>query len=282
MAELRVGLFPALLKHWRGQRGLSQLDLALAADVSARHVSFLETGRSVPSADMVVRLGAALGVPLRHVDAMLRAAGHDARYGNENEPLPPVVADALGRLKEHHEPFPFMVIDRIYRLLDLNRGARAMLSALLGPTLPLDGDPSTIAGLGLNLAQLTFDPNGAHSVIVNFDDVGRHLLWRIQREVLHDPDDRDARDLLDRLLAMPTVSPDWREADLSIPSEPVLVFHLRRGDLELRFLTMVTVFQAPQSVALDELRVETWLPYDAVTADICRALAAGDADLGLG
>jgi transcriptional regulator with XRE-family HTH domain len=85
----RAGLFSALLKYWRRQRGMSQLDLAVTADVSARHVSFLETGRSTPSAEMVVQLGAALGVPLRHVNAMLRSAGHTAVYDESDGELPP-------------------------------------------------------------------------------------------------------------------------------------------------------------------------------------------------
>ncbi|MEM6927059.1 MAG: helix-turn-helix transcriptional regulator, partial [Myxococcota bacterium] len=134
--DARAGLFPALLKHWRGQRGLSQLDLALAADVSARHVSFLETGRSSPSESMVLRLASTLGVPLRHVNAMLEAAGHEAVYEDSGDELPPSVAHALDRLKEHQEPWPLIVVDRTYAVRDLNRGALGLLSAVLGLALP--------------------------------------------------------------------------------------------------------------------------------------------------
>ncbi len=272
--DRHLGLFPALLKHWRGQRGLSQLDLAIAADVSARHVSFLETGRSSPSPEMVLRLGTALGVPLRHVNAMLHAAGHPPAYEDEAEGrgLPPKVAEALRLLEAHHEPYPLVLIDRSYQVRDLNRGALALFGALLGQPLPLDLDSETIGGLGLNLARMTFDPNGAQPYLVNFAEVGRELLWRVQREVLGDPDDGMMRELLDDLLAMPTVDPNWREIDLGVRSDPVIIVHLKRGPLELRFLTMITAFQAPQNVAVEELRVETWFPYDEATKAACAAL----------
>jgi transcriptional regulator with XRE-family HTH domain len=269
--ELRTGLFPALLKHWRGQRGLSQLDLALTADVSARHVSFLETGRSTPSAEMVFRLATALGVPLRQVNAMLRAAGHQAVYDESEDSLPAAVVEALALMKEHHEPFPLIIVNRTYDVLDLNRGALALLGAVL---------PLVDVGVErvMNLARLTFDPHGAQPWLANFDEIGRQLLWRIQREVLADPDNGEMQDLLDELLSMPTVGADWRDVDLSVASDPALVLHIRRDELDLRFLTMVTAFQAPQNVAVEHLRIETWFPFDAATAAICASLASETPD----
>jgi transcriptional regulator with XRE-family HTH domain len=280
-ADHRAGLFPALLKHWRGQRGLSQLDLALTADVSARHVSFLETGRSRPSVAMVLQLAAALGIPLRQVNAMLRAAGHDPLYDESDDTLPAEVIDALSLLKDHHEPFPLIIIDRTYRVLDLNRGAVRLLGAILGvgsPDHPLDS--AAVSALGLNLARLTFDPLGAQPHLANFAEVGPQLLWRLQREVLADPDDGEMHELLDELLAMPTVEADWRHVDLSVPSDPALVLHLRHGDVDLRFLTMITAFQAPQNVAVEHLRIETWFPYDDTTAEACREMGGLDSPGG--
>jgi len=267
--EPPAGLFPALLKHWRGKRGLSQLDLALAADVSSKHVSFLETARSVPSAAMVVRLGAALDVPLRHVNAMLAAAGHPPTYPERDAGLSDEIATAIRMMKNHHDPFPLVVVDRLYNIVDLNGGARRLL-ATVHPALAAGGDGALD---GLNLARLTFDPDGAHPAIVNFDELGRELLWRIQREVMADPDDGPLQGLLADLLALPTVGDDWRDADLSVPSSPSVILHLRVGAFDLRFLTTVTAFQAPQSVTLDELRIETWYPADDATAATCRALA---------
>lgn len=173
----RAGLFPALLKYWRRQRGLSQLDLALSADVSARHVSFLETGRSSPSTEMVLQLATTLGVPLRQVNVMLRAAGHEPHYDESDGALPAGVLDALSLLKNHHEPFPLIVVDRTYRVRDLNRAASVLLGMILGvPEPDPQGDPIQVEALDLNLARLTFDPDGAQPLLVNFDEVGRELL----------------------------------------------------------------------------------------------------------
>lgn len=259
-------LFPALLRHWRSKRGLSQLDLGLAADVSARHISFLETGRSQPSAVMIMRLGATLDVPLRHVNEMLRAAGHPPAYPEEDleEGLPEMVHAAVELMKAHHEPFPLLVINRTYDLLDVNRGALAVFQAAV-PTLDLGGRA--------NLARLAFAEDGARGSIVNFDEVGSALLWRIQREVLANPDDAALRTLLDDLLAAPAVGDRWREADLSLPASPTVNLHMRAGPHDLRFMTMVTALQAPQTVALEELRIETWFPTDDATAAACRVLA---------
>ncbi|MEZ5238283.1 MAG: hypothetical protein R2716_04855 [Microthrixaceae bacterium] len=153
-------------------------------------------------------------------------------------------------LKAHHEPFPLIVVDDAYGVVDLNHAAWRLLGALLG--LSASGSPPTpaqLAELDLNLARLTFDPAGAQPHLANFDEVGRQLLWRIHREVLADPGNDELRELLEDLLEMPTVSPRWREVDLGVRSDPALVLHLRSDDLELRFLTTVTAFQAPQNVA---------------------------------
>ena len=180
--------------------------------------------------------------------------------------------DALALLKAHHDPYPLVVVDRTYQVLDLNPGALCVFGAVLGEDVLDRHLGASEAGVPLNLARLTFDPSGAQPLLANFDEVGRELLWRIQREVLADPDDGAMQDLLDDLLAMPTVDPDWRHVDLAVPSDPALVLHLRSEELELRFVTMITAFQAPQNVAVEHLRIETWLPYDDATAEACRRL----------
>lgn len=219
---------------------------------------------------MVLLLGTTLGVSLRQVNVMLAAAGHDPVFDGTDDELPPVVIDALDLIKEHHEPFPVFVIDRTYRVRDLNRGALAVLRSILGA----GGLERSLADAPPNLALLAFDPTGAQPAVANFDEVGRDLLWRIQREVLQDPDDSELGELLERLLAMPTVDPEWRRVDLSVPSDPALVVRLRHAGGELGFLVAVTAFQAPQNVAVEELRIETWFPADPSTAEACRVLAA--------
>ncbi len=171
-------------------------------------------------------------------------------------------ADAVAvtpRLRVRTEPFASLGLTAL-----LGDGATARLLRATG-----GGEP-------LNQARLTFDPAGAQPSIANFDEVGRELLWRIQREVLADPGDGELRDLLDDLLAMETVDPGWRSVDLVAPSDPALVLHLRTADLDLRFLTTITAFQAPQNVAVEHVRIETWLPYDDATADACRQMARGE------
>lgn len=262
----RTALFPALLRHWRTRRGLSQLDLAITADVSSRHLSFLETGRSAPSAEMVLRLATALDVPLRHANAMLRAAGHRPWYP-EPEPddgLPPRVQSTLDLMKEHHDPFPLIVIDRAYRVLDVNAGAVAVLGAVL-PDLDL--------GPGeLNLARVTLDPETGARVIVNHAAVARELMWRMQREVLADPDNDRLRDMVTELLQLPDVDPDWRRPDPTAPSSPTLELQLRVGAETWAFLLVVSTLQAPLEVSLDELRIEQWFPADELTSQRCLAL----------
>jgi transcriptional regulator with XRE-family HTH domain len=272
-SDHRRGLVPMLLKQWRAQRGLSQMDLAIAADVSARHVSFIETGRSLPSVEMVLLLGATLGVPLRQINTMLIAAGHDPVFDETAGAIPAPVREAIDLLKSHHEPFPVIIVNHTYEVLDLNQGAMAVIAAILGfgPGQAIGGDE--LSAMGLNLARLSFDPAGAQPFIVNFDEVGRHLLWRIQRQALANPDDEGLGALLDDLLSMPTVAHDWRSVDLSVPSEPVLAIHLRNGDLDLRFLTTITTFQAPQNIAVEQLLIEHWFPFDHATAEACRHLA---------
>lgn len=262
-----------LLKQWRSQRGLSQMDLAIAADVSARHISFIETGRSLPSIEMVLLLGATLGVPLRQINTMLIAAGHDPAFDETSGVIPAPVVDALQPLKSHHEPYPILVVDHTYDVLDINDGALRVFAAILGLDSAGPLDASGFSAAGLNLARITFDPDVAQPFIVNFDDVGRQLLWRIQRQVLANPEDEAMCALLDDLLTMPTVAADWRSVDLSVPSDPVLTIHLRRDDIEMRFLTTITTFQAPQNIAVEQLLIEHWFPYDDATARICQRLS---------
>lgn len=264
MTDRPAGLFSALLKHWRHSRGLSQLDLGIAADVSARHISFLETGRSLPSPEMVLTLGNTLGVPLRHIDEMLVAAGHDVVYDHGGEDLPESVRNALAVMKEHHEPYPLVVVDQLYNIIETNTAGVMMLDFLLGE----DREPLP------NLARLTFDERGARELIVNFDEVGRELLWRIQREVLASPQDTELQALLDELTAMPSVNPQWRTVDLSTPAQPALVMHLQKDGVEARFITTVTVFQAPQNLSVDGLQIESWFPADEQTSQLCHMLSA--------
>lgn len=253
-------VFPALLKYWRGHRGMSQLDLSLAAEVSARHISFLETARSRPSVEMVLTLAETLDVPLRNRNEMLRAAGFNAAFAEPG--VDTLLAGRLGStidtMLAHHDPLPMIVVDRLYRVVRTNRAATSLLAAV--GVDPVGGDT--------NLLRIMFTPV-VRSLLTNFAEVSGDVVRRLHREVLHHPLDEELAELLGELLADPEVADDWRQADPGVSDEPLMPVDLELGDTVLSFLTTVTTFNAAHSVTLDELRIESWYPRDDTTAEFC-------------
>ena len=263
------GLFPAQLKYWRGRRGMSQLDLALAADVSSRHVSFLETARARPSPEMVLRLGSALRLPLRDQNAMLVAAGLEEAYP-ESAPrreLSDPVARALDTMLAGHEPFPMLIMDRHYDVRQMNRGAEALFHRVIA-------EPSA-ATPPLNVIRAAFDHRLARPFIEDWERLARALLSRLYRESLERPSDEGLAGLVEELLSAPDIPAEWRQPEFATVSEPVLSVTFATGDLRLSFLTAVTVFNAPQNVALEETRIESYFPLDDATAEACASLGRG-------
>lgn len=267
MSSERSALFPALLKHWRRARGLSQLDLALAAGVSARHVSFLETGRSQPSRGMILRLAGALDVPLRDQNDMLRAAGLEPAF--EEPSLPEALSGALDegltRMMAHHEPFPMVVLDRRYDVIRANRGAEWLMARFVA-------DPSALTP-PINAMHLLFDPRLARPFVVGWERLGRQLLSRLHRESLGRPRDEALVRLRDELLQHEGVPADLAEPDLGAgSSDPTFTLRVAREDLELAFFGTVTLFSAPQNVTLEELRIESYFPLDERTRRTCEEI----------
>jgi transcriptional regulator with XRE-family HTH domain len=257
-------LFAALLKYWRGRRGLSQLDLSLAAGVSARHLSFLETGRARPSEEMVLLLASALAVPLRDQNRLLGAAGFSPRFA-EGEAVPQFVEGALVRMMSQHEPYPLAVLSGGYDVVRSNRGAEALFGRLL------DGRATPAV---LNPFDLVFDPAQLRPFVVRWERLARTMLARLQRETLHRAPDPRLAVLLQRVLAYPGVERSWLRPDFSAPLPPTFTLELQRDDLSLSFLGTVTIFSAPHEVALEELRIESFFPLDAGTAVACERLLA--------
>ncbi|MES2948308.1 MAG: helix-turn-helix domain-containing protein [Pseudomonadota bacterium] len=259
-------LFSALLKYWRGQRGLSQLDLALAADVSARHISFLESGRARPSEDMVLRLMSTLGVPLRDQNEVLSAASFPARFPEPSlDAIGPSIDFALTRMLLQQEPFPMTVMNLAYDVLRTNHAADGVFSHFIH-------DPAHLQ-VPMNLYGLVFDPQLARPFIQNWHQVGRHMIARLHREALGRPHDGRLWALLERVLAFPDVPQAWRQPNFSNTSEPTLSLVLERGPLVLRFFMAVTSFSAPQHITLEELRLESYFPMDDQTRLACEHLA---------
>jgi transcriptional regulator with XRE-family HTH domain len=262
-----AGLFPAILRHWRSRRGLSQLDLALAADVSPRHVSFLETGRAQPSREMVLRLGATLDVPLRDQNALLDAAGFAREFAEPSfaDGLPDAISRTIDRMLAQQEPFPMVAMNRRYDVLRTNQAAARLLSTMIA-------QPEAVVA-PINMMRALFDPRLGRPYVIEWERVARALLSRLHREALGRPGDSELASLVHGLLEYPDVPESFRQPDFSQPSEPILTIRLRAGDLDLAFLTTVTVFNAPQNVTLEEVRLESYFPLDEATTRACEQLA---------
>jgi transcriptional regulator with XRE-family HTH domain len=261
----RGRLFSALLRFWRQRRGMSQLDLALASEVSARHISFLETGRAQPSREMVLRLGAALAMPLRDQNALLDAAGLRQAF---EEPalvdgIPEPVRMAIDRMAAQQEPFPLVVMNRVHDVLIANRAAQKLITRFLVEP-PRDT---------LNAFRLLFDPKLARPFVLDWEQVAKSMLSMLQREVLINSEDERLRALLTEIQAYPDLPPGFRDPDLGSPSEPTFTLRVKRDDVELGFLSTLTSFTAPQNVTLEELRIESYFPLDDATTRACERLA---------
>lgn len=270
MIEQQVSISPVgrLLKHWRGVRRCSQLDLALQANVSARHVSFIETGRAKPSREMVLQLADVLDVPLREQNAMLTAAGYAAQYRETglDEPAMDEIRGALEQILEALEPAGAIVVDRHWDVVMTNSAMARILALVFG------GQP---AGDGpVNAYRLAMHPQGLRPFVVNWEETARHLIHRLHREALSEGPDGHVQALLDEVLGYPGVPREWHTPDLERPAGPVLALHLRREDVDLRLFTTITTFGTAQDVTLQELRIETFHPADQPTAALLRGLAA--------
>jgi len=270
MPPVQARNFPSLCRQWRHFRKLSQLDLALAADVSQRHVSWLETGRSMPSREMVLRLADAMEIPLRERNVLLRAAGYAAVYGESglDEPVMKPVLDALKRMLDHHEPLPAVVVDRLWNVRMQNRAAERLLAAAGDPAPPID---EVAVDDSLNLALLTVHPQGLRRLIVNWDEVMPSFLRRLRSEAVA-TDDPKVQDLFLRLLEL--AGPVNEAGPVLESLLPVLPLELNIDGLELSLFSVMSTFGTPQDVTTDELRIEAFYPTDAKTAEFFTRAAA--------
>lgn len=252
--------FGDLLRQWRQRRALSQLALAADAEISQRHLSFLESGRSAPSRDMVLRLTDELDVPLRERNLMLSAAGFAPVY-RERAPDDPDMAAArlaVTAILKGHEPFPALAVDRHWHLLEANAAVAPLLAgaeeALLAPPV--------------NVLRLSLDPGGLAPRIANYREWRAHVLARLDRqiEVSADPVLAALRDEL-AAYPVPPGSAPWRPGTPKAPAIAVpLLLDTDAG--RLSFLSATTVFGTALDISLAELAIETFLPADRRTADI--------------
>ncbi|MDA0563401.1 helix-turn-helix transcriptional regulator [Streptomonospora sp. S1-112] len=255
----------ALLRQWRERRRISQLDLSIAADISARHLSFVETGRSRPSRQMVLRLSACMEVPLRERNHLLLAAGYAPVYSAqplEGRPMAPV-REALGVILKGHEPSPAVVVDRAWTLLEANASVAVLLEGV---------DPELLEP-PVNVLRLSLHPRGLAPNIANLGEWRAHLLHRLHRQIDHTADE-DLRALHRELSDYPGTE-DEPDPEALPAGEVALPLRLRARGGELRFLSTVATFGTPLDVTVSELVIESFFPADEATAAALRAFAAG-------
>ncbi len=257
--------FGGRLRWWRERRGLSQLDLAGVADTSQRHVSFLESGRTGPSREMVLRLCGALDVPLRQQNAMLLAAGFAPAWRESDLAAPELanVASALDYMLAQQEPYPAFVVDRRWNLLRANGGAARLVAFLTGaaPSGPV------------NLAEALVSPAGLRPLIANWQEVALYFLRGVQADALADGTPETA-ELLRRLLGFPGVPALSQALPLEEARAPVLTMHFRKGEASLRVFTTIATLGTPHDVTLQEIRIECFFPADEETAQLFRGWAS--------
>ena len=260
----RVSPVGRLLREWRAARGVSQLDLALRAGFSARHVSFIETGRSQPSRQALLVLAETLDVPLRERNLLLEAGGFADAY--RETPLDAAtmapIRSMLRFILDRHAPYAAIVLDRYSTCVMGNAAADRLVA------LTVD---ASIVTRQANHLRLAFHPLGARRFIVNWAEVGRHLLARAERE-LSAPDDRRAAALLAELRGY--AGPADRTAP-PLAGDLLLPIHIRRDDVELRLFSAIMTLGTPRDVTLQELRIETFFPADAASEAAWRALCDG-------
>jgi len=256
----RTDHFGVRLSEWRARRRESQLHLAISAQISQRHLSFIETGRSLPSRDMVVRLCNALDIPLRARNDLLLAAGFAALYPERSltDADMASVRDALMRMITHHEPYPAFVVDRTWHVIASNTGAMRLVSACI--------DEATLQSLSpggrLNFMRMMFEAKQMRPRIRNWDLAGPRLLARLRKEANGDPCSPSAT-----LLAELSASADCRP--LSDDHEqielPMIPLELCADGAVLNLFNTITTLGTPHDVGLQELRIEMSYPMDEAT-----------------
>ena len=257
-ARAQVG---ALLRDWRRRRRLSQLELALEAGVSTRHLSFVETGRSRPSPDLVLHLAEQLEVPLRERNRLLLAAGYAPVFEErslDDQEMAPIRA-AVQLVLDGHDPSPALAVDHGWALVAHNRGAAMLMAGL----------PEDLLAPPLNVLRASLHPEGLAPRIANLRQWKDHVLGRLARQAMITGDPA-LRTLYRELEAYPSPPDDGLDPLTPAADEVAVPLRLRTGAGELRFISTVTTFGTPSDITVEELSIESFFPADAATAEALR------------
>ncbi|MFD7496457.1 helix-turn-helix domain-containing protein [Streptomyces sp. NPDC059832] len=257
---LDTGVGP-LLRSWREQRRISQLELALRADSSARHISFIETGRSRPSEEMVLRLAEHLEVPVRERNALLVVAGYAPRYAQTalDDPALDALREGMERLLQAYDPYPALVVDGTYNVVAANRGMATLM----------EGVAEHLLVPPLNAMRLTLHPEGLAPRIRNLREWRADLLDQMERQIAL-ARSAELRELYEEVAGYPVPEDTGPGPFASLPfALPLLIEHDGRV---LSFVCSIATFNTPMDVTVAELAIETLLPADRATADHLRSL----------
>jgi transcriptional regulator with XRE-family HTH domain len=242
-----------LLRHWRQERGKSQLDLSMDTGISQRHLSFVESGRSAPSRDLLSVVSDALNIPLRERNGLLLASGYAPQYSEPSIDAErmAIVTGAIDRMLKKHEPHPALVLDRHRNVVRTNEAA----PRFFGSFIDLEKRPKP-----RNLLDLMFDPAGMRPYVDEWEKVAAGLLQRVQREAVGQVLDAELQELVKRLREYPGAAElkPWLA-----PQSPVLPITFRRGKQRFSYFSLITTIGTPQCITAQELRVECMFPTDA-------------------
>lgn len=249
-----------LLRHWRNLRGKSQFDLSLDTGGSQRHISFIESGRSVPSRQILTEIAQALDIPLRDRNVLLLAAGYAPIYseGAWNAPEMKSITGVLERMLRQHEPFPAVVMDRYWNVLMANESTPRFFNSFT--EMAVRKSPR-------NILHLMFDPERMRPFIANWESVAKSLFERVYRESVGRVIDEKTKELQAALQAYPGVKTEWKSPKVSGPGPamPMIPIGFIRGKKTLNYFSMITTVGTPQTIAAQELRIECLYPVDEET-----------------
>lgn len=264
--------FSAMMIKWRKLKKLSQLDLSLESGVSQRHISFMESGRSKPSREMVLALAKVLDIPLRDRNQLLSGAGFAPIFKERDLGSDEMhaVNHALEMTLAHHEPYPAIVADRNWNLVMANDAAQRFIG-LMGDTEEVwqRVDPSG----NKNVYRLTFHPQGMQPLISNWNEMSTLLLLRLEREVSADPNNEFLSDLLEEMVEMSGLDEVRDMTEMFMPLAPILPMEMTTAGITLNVFSMISSFGTALDVTAEELKVETFFPADELTKSFFKRLA---------
>jgi transcriptional regulator with XRE-family HTH domain len=250
-----------LLRQWRGARRMSQMDLALEAGISTRHLSYVETGKARPSRELVALLAGVLDLPMRDRNALLVVAGYAPGYRETplSDPQMALMRRAIDCILGQHEPYPAFVVNRHWDVVMASQGLARVFGWLRDGAQPHG-----------NIMRQVFDPADMRPFVENWEEVAGDLI----RHLLHEAaTDTASRALLDEILAYPDVPARWERRELGAAPLPVMTVTFRKAEQRLTFFSTLTTFGTSRDITLEELRVECMFPADDETAAFCKALA---------